>query len=164
MQIQLKHGRQAERTALRSSLAPQARRSGGTAFTLVEVLIAIGIFFMVGFAVLEMVVTGLGAARALQVRHADVNYLAAELAATNAILEEGVESGDFGDFYPHARWVRTVTEVSSNGLYQVDFEVLEKVGRSEISSTMSILLHSPGSPKGRMSGGTGRQMGPQPLR
>ena len=73
-----------------------------------EVLIAIGIFFMVAFAILEMVVTGLGAARALQVRHADVGMLAAELAATNNILEEGVTSGDFGEFYPHARWERSV--------------------------------------------------------
>jgi hypothetical protein len=135
-----------------------ARRA---AFTLVEVLIAVGIFFMVGFAVLEMVVRGLGAARALQVRHADVAMLASEMAATNSILEEGVESGDFGDFYPHARWVRTIEEIGSNGLFRLDFVVYETVGRNEVRSEMSILLHSPGSPKGRLSGGTGRATGPR---
>jgi hypothetical protein len=121
------------------------------------------VFFMVAFAVLGIVVTGLGAARALQVRHADASMLASELSATNNILEEGTDSGDFGDFYPHARWERTVTEIGSNGLFRVDFIVLEKAGRHEVGSTMSILLHRPGSPKGAMSGGTGKLMGPRPV-
>jgi hypothetical protein len=89
--------------------------------------------------------------------------LAAEMAATNSILEEGVESGDFGDFYPNARWEREITEVGSNGLYQVDFKVYEKVGRNEVASQMSILLHSPNSPRGRLSGGTGRSTGVHPI-
>jgi hypothetical protein len=134
-----------------------------SAFTLLEVLIAIGVFFIVAFAILEMVVTGLGAARALQVRHADVGMLASELWATNNILEEGVESGDFGDFYPNARWERAVNEVGSNGLFQVDFLVVEKVGKRESESQISLLLFRPGSPKGKMSGGTGKITGPQPL-
>jgi prepilin-type N-terminal cleavage/methylation domain-containing protein len=134
-----------------------------SAFTLVEVVIAIGIFCIMAFAVLEIVVVGLGAARALQVRHADVGYLASELAATNNILEEGTDSGDFGDFYPNARWERTVTEVGSNSLFQVDFTISEKVGRHEIMSDISILLYRPGSPKGKMSGGTGKLAGPQPV-
>jgi hypothetical protein len=139
--------------------------SRSTAFTLVEVLIAIGLFFLVSFAVLEIVMVGLGAARSLQVRHADVSMLAAELAATNNILEEGTESGDFGDFYPGARWERNVEEVGSNGLFRVDFVVIEKAGKSksENVSDISILLYRPGSPKGRMSGGTGRLTGPQPV-
>lgn len=133
------------------------------AFTLLEVLIAIGLFFMVSFAVLELVTTGLGAARALQVRHADVGMLAAEMAATNSILEEGVEGGSFGDFFPGARWEREVTEVGTNSLFQVDFVVFEKVGKNEISSRMSILLYRPGSPKGKMSGGTGSSLGLKPI-
>jgi prepilin-type N-terminal cleavage/methylation domain-containing protein len=144
----------------------QPGRRGGassSAFTLLEVLIAVSIFCLMAFAVLEIVVTGMGAARALQVRHADPSVLAAELVATNTILEEGAISGDFGDFYPHARWEREITEVGSNGLFRVDFLVSEKIGKRDISSTMSILLHSPGSPKGRMSGGTGRATGPQPV-
>jgi hypothetical protein len=139
------------------------RNAAPPAFTLVEVVIAIGIFCMVAFAVLEMVVTGLGAAHKLQARHADIGMLASELTATNTILEEGVESGDFGDFYPDARWERAVTEVGSNGLFQVDFVVYEKIGKNEAASQMSILLYRPGSPKGRMSGGTGKATGPQLL-
>ncbi len=150
-------------TESRSGRPARGCRSGASAFSLVEVLIAIGIFFAVAFAILGMMVTGLGAAKSLQIRHADVGMLASELVATNNILEEGSESGDFGDFYPNARWERTVTEVGSNGLFQVDFVVVEKTGRNEVSSQMSILLHRPGSPKGRMSGGTGRLTGPQPV-
>jgi prepilin-type N-terminal cleavage/methylation domain-containing protein len=137
------------------------RQPGG--FTLLEVVIAIGIFCMVSFAVLELVVTCLGAARSLQVRHADVGMLAAEFVATNKIsaFEEGVESGDFGDFYPGARWDREVTEVGSNGLFQVDFIVHERVGRHDVVSGMSILLHGPGSPKGKASGGSGKNFGLQ---
>lgn len=135
----------------------------GAGFTLLEVLIAIGIFFIVAFAVLELVVVGLGAARSLQVRHADVGMLAAELSATNSILEEGVESGDFGDLYPNARWEREVLEVGSNGLFRVTFVVHETVGAKDITSSRSILLYRPGSPRGRMHGGTGSRLGVKPL-
>lgn len=131
----------------------------GSGFTLLEVLIAIGVFFIVSFAVLELVVTSLGAARSLQIRHADAGMLAAELSATNSILEEGIESGDFGDFYPGARWERTVEEIGSNSLFRVDFRVAERIGEKEVTSEMSILLFRPGSPKGRISGGTGRAIG-----
>jgi len=136
-----------------------ARGRGREGFSLLEVVIAIGIFCMVAFAVLELVVTSLGAARSLQIRHADVGMLAAELSATNNILEEGDEAGDFGDFYPGAKWERVVTEVGSNGLFQVDFRVREKIGRKEAVSETSILLYRPGSPKGKMSGGTGKSFG-----
>ena len=149
------HGLPQERPPLTPALSPQRgegdhaeecllmKRRGEAAFSLLEVLIAIGIFAIVSFAILEIVVTGMGAARSLQIRHADVGMLAAELVATNACLEEGIESGDFGDFYPHARWERAITEVGSNGLLQVDFVVFEKIGRKEAPSTVSILLYNP---------------------
>ena len=134
----------------------------GSAFTLVEVVIAIGIFCIVSVAVLELMMTSLGAARSLQIRHADVGMLAAEYSATNAICEEGTESGSFGDFYPGATWERTVTEVGTNSLFQVDFLVVEKVAKKQVVSTTSILVYRPGSPKGAMSGGTGKSFGLKP--
>lgn len=115
-------------------------------FTLLEVLIAIGIFFIVAFAVLGLMAQGLGAARVLQIRHADAGMLAAELSLTN-ILSEGSDSGDFGDIYPDYHWEREVREVGSNGLFQVDFVVLQRVGRKEVPTTMSILMYRPNSPK-----------------
>lgn len=114
------------------------------AFTMLEVLIAMMVFFLVTFAVLQMVTVGLGAARTLQIRHADAGMLAAELSMTNS-LEEGSESGDFGDLFPDSRWERQITEVSSNGLYQVDFLVIQRLGKKEVPTTMSILMYRPGS-------------------
>lgn len=122
------------------------QHQGERGFTLLEVLIAIGIFFIVAFAVLGLMAQGLGAARVLQMRHADAGMLAAELSLTN-ILGEGGDSGDFGDIYPDYRWEREVREVGSNGLFQVDFVVLQQVGRKAVPTTMSILMYRPNSPK-----------------
>ncbi len=132
-------------------------------FSLIEVLIAIAIFCIVAFAVLQLLITGLGAARSLQIRHADVAVLAAELAMKTNVLEEGVDSGDFGDFYPHARWERNTEEVLSNGLFQVDFVVIETVGKNQVVSDMSILLFRPGSPTGKRFGGPAQGLGLKPL-
>jgi len=116
-------------------------------FTLLEVMIAMAVFFIVVFAILNVVVQSLGAARALQTRHADAGMVAAELSLTNQ-LEEGYETGDFGEIYPNYRWERQITEVGSNGLFQVDFAVFERTkGGKESVETMSILMHRPGSPQ-----------------
>ena len=130
---------------------------GESGFTLLEVTIAIGIFFIVSFAVLGLMTQGLGAAKALSKRHADAGMLAAELSLTNS-LTEGHESGDFGEIYPGHRWEREIREVGSNGLFQVDFLVVERIGKKEVPTTMTILMYRPGSGKG--PGGVGRKVGP----
>ena len=119
---------------------------GKDGFTLLEVVIAIAIFFMVVFAVLGVMTQGLGAAKALQTRHADAGMLAAELSLTNK-LEEGMDSGDFGDIYPGYTWTRDIHEVGSNGLFQVDFMVVQRIGKREVPATMQILMFRPNSPK-----------------
>jgi hypothetical protein len=110
-------------------------------------MIAMAVFFIVVFAILNVVVQSLGAARALQKRHADAGMLAAQLsiaALTNGI-QEGYDSGDFGDIVPDTRWESETREVSSNGLYQVDFAVFENVGKGhEVAERMMILIHCPG--------------------
>ena len=120
---------------------------GSGAFSLLEVMIAILVFFLVSFSVLEVVSVGLGAARSLQIRHPDAGILAAHLSLTNS-LQEGSDSGDFDDIepdvYPNCQWERNIFEASSNGLYQVDFLVIEKIGRRQVPSTMSILMYRPG--------------------
>jgi hypothetical protein len=122
-----------------------ARRADG-GFTLLEVMIAMAVFFIVVFAILGVVVQSLGAARALQNRHPDAGMLAAQLSLTN-LLEEGYESGDFEEVFPNCRWERQITEVGSNGLFQVDFVVFErtKQGKENVEA-MSILMYRPGSP------------------
>ena len=126
------------------------------AFTLLEVIIACSIFFMVAFAILTMVTSGLSQAKALQQREPDAGMLAATLSLTNQ-LEEGVESGDFhdlaGDLYRDYRWSREITEVSSNGLFQVDFVIFGNFGKRRSSeSKMSVLMFRPGSKPGRNFG------------
>src|SRR5438552_18150726 len=57
------------------------------AFTLLEVIIACSIFFMVAFAILGMVTSGLAQARALRQRDPDAGMLAATLSLTTQLEE-----------------------------------------------------------------------------
>ncbi len=131
-----------------SSLAP--RPFAG--FTLIEVMIAMAVFFIVVFAVLGMVVQSLGAARALQRPQPDFSILASALTLSN-VLEEGVESGDFDELGPEFRdwqWERQILEVGSNGLFQVDFFITRKGGGSkQVSESMSVLMYKPGGKRRR---------------
>jgi general secretion pathway protein I len=121
--------------------AAPARRG----FTLLEVMIALAMFFLAAFSILALVSQNLRAARSLQTSHVTAATLAADLSLTNR-LEEGVESGEFGELFPGYSWVRAITEVSSNGLFSVDFAVI-KDGRED--SKMTILLFRPESARRR---------------
>jgi len=128
-----------------------------SAFTLLEVIVACTIFFMVAFAVLELVTRSLAMARSLQEKEPDAGILAESLTLTNQ-LEEGTDSGDFEDLYPKLykdyRWERNVTEIGSNGLFQVDFIVYrDAAGKGTKPTTMSILMFRPGSKPGSATKG-----------
>ena len=123
------------------------------AFTLMEVMIAISLFCMAIFAILDLTSRSLRAARGLQHTLVDAGSLAAELSLTNA-LEEGSQSGDFGDRYPNCRWDRNITLISTNGLFKVDFIVSQSVESRVVRSQMSILLYRPDSTVGVGSGNT----------
>jgi hypothetical protein len=123
---------------------------------LLEVMIAMALFFMAIFAILGLTSQSIGAAARLQRHEVDIASLAGELSLTN-VLQEGVESGDFGDLYPGVSWTREIREVASNGLYQVTFSVVQPAmnSRSETPAseeTMSILLYRPLSPGARIGG------------
>ncbi len=112
----------------------------GGAFTLLEVMIAVAIFFMASFAVLTLVSQNLRAARSLQTSHVTAARLAAELSLTNR-LDEGADSGDFGELYPGLTWSRDVRKWrETNFLFQVDYVVMRD-GRPD--SQMSVLLYRP---------------------
>jgi Tfp pilus assembly protein PilV len=136
-----------------------SRRSQGTTdgFSLLEVMVAVAIFFMSVFAILELVSRNLRYVQNLQRPQIDIGALAAELSLTNSV-EEGVESGDFGDLHPNAMWKREIFEVATNGLFQVDFVVTEGKGRNLAESRLSILLYRRvtdgpgGAPMGRPMG------------
>ena len=123
-----------------------------SAFTLIEVMIAMGIFFSCMFAILALVSSALRNARSLQAMDVDAGMIASQLAMTNKLYEGG-DSGDFGDMYPDCRWDQEVGEASSNGLFQADFLVTRRVGQRDVQTTMSILLYRPESPPGSMSKG-----------
>ena len=80
------------------------RGERASAFTLLEVIVASAIFFMVAFAIMEMVMTSLAAARAIQERSPDAGILAASLTLTNQLVE-GADSGDFEDLRSEERRV-----------------------------------------------------------
>jgi hypothetical protein len=128
------------------------------AFTILEVIIACALFFMVMFAILSLVSQGLGGARALQQKQPDAGLLAAELTLTNSLIE-GVESGDFEELYPEVypgySWTREILEVGSNGLFKVTFTIQDggKGKKGQSISVSEILLWRPDSPKGSASKG-----------
>src|SRR5215475_4375956 len=121
----------------------EKRRSPTTAFTLMEVMIACGIFFIAVFAILALVSTCLRNARALRHIEVDAGMVAAQLSKTNR-LTEGVLSGDFGDTYHDYSWETVTQEAATNGLYQVDI-VVRKRGLQNPVDTMSIWVYSPES-------------------
>lgn len=118
----------------------------GEAFTLLEVMIACGIFFIAVFAILGMVSSCLRNARALRHIEVDAGMVAAQLYKTNK-LSEGVVSGDFGDMYREYTWEADTEEAATNGLYQVDI-VVRKRGLQNPVDTMSVWIYSPESSAG----------------
>jgi len=114
------------------------------AFTLLEVMIALGIFFMAIFAILGTVSRSLGAARSLQEKFPDIGALAADLMLTNK-LEEGTLNGDFGDSYPGCSWRRDIYLKNTNGFFQVDFTIQSSRGRQRVEWKNSIFLWRPDS-------------------
>jgi Tfp pilus assembly protein PilV len=129
------------------------------AFTLLEVVIALAIFFIAVFAILDLTSQCLRSARSLRNTTVNATSLAAELCMTNR-LEEGFESGDFGDLYPGYTWAREIYLAPlspTNGLYQVDFVVLNNSGRkSQVESKLTLLLYRPESGNVRRAGGARR--------
>ncbi len=123
----------------RCATPPWGRRG----FTLIEVAVASAILAIALFAILQICTVCLRGARLLSRVHVDASSLAAELSLTNRI-EEGSDSGSFGEAYPGYSWNRTISEYSTNGLYQVDFQVVGS-GHNGVSdhSEMSILLFRP---------------------
>jgi len=74
-----------------------ARRGG--AFTLLEVMVACAIFFMVAFALLELVARGLVGVRALQEREPDPGIVLA-MYSTNKAWETMHINGNYEDIAP----------------------------------------------------------------
>lgn len=132
-------------------------RRGPSAFTLLEVMIAMALFFMAIFAILGLVAQNLQIARSLSQGDIDLGTVAVELSLqslTNRDMTEGMVSGDFGDTYPGASWSANLFLVSSNagglrsaqnqgGLFQADITILWPKNNLVKEKHASILLYRP---------------------
>jgi Tfp pilus assembly protein PilV len=119
------------------------KKQDTTGFSLIEVMIAVAIFFMATFSILDLTTQSIKSARALSQNSPSAGMLAAELSMTNK-LEEGVAMGDFGRLYPEYTWERQIISAATNGLFRVDFVVYHK---QRPDSQMSLLLFRPDSPQ-----------------
>ena len=116
-------------------------RHSSRAFSLLEVMIALGIFFMAVFAILGLVSGTLKSARALERPQVDAGLAASMFTNTNHFTE-GSFQGDFGDALQGYSWDAETYEFASNGLVQVDI-ILEKHGLAQPADTLSILMWDP---------------------
>jgi hypothetical protein len=122
------------------------------AFSLMEVMIAIGLFFMCIFVILTLVSSSLANARRLQRPMVDAAMIASELSLTNQLVETR-ESGDFGKMYPGYTWTADINEILTNRLFQVDY-VVQSSDTREVIQKMSVLFFRPQSPAGSLDGAT----------
>jgi hypothetical protein len=123
------------------------------AFTLMEVMVACGIFFMATFAILALVSTTLRNARALQRRDVDAGMAASQVFETLKTnrLEQGTLEGDFGDAYPGYSWAAgwdvDWDSGATNGLLKVDIVVNHRGNRAPVD-TLTIRVFAPDARSG----------------
>jgi len=134
------------------------RLHGRHSFSLLEVVIAVAIFFTAIFAITQLVTQNLDLVRSLQAKRPDLGTLAGKcLMDTNwvegraAPYDEdfGFNDGGAAALYPEAGWERdwmlAATNVSlTNGLYRADITLTETLAQQEAITKMSILMYRPG--------------------
>ncbi|MGA2245429.1 MAG: prepilin-type N-terminal cleavage/methylation domain-containing protein [Verrucomicrobiota bacterium] len=140
---------------------PSGRRPALRAgFSLLEVMVAIAIFFVASCAILDLISSSLNNVRRLQRPSVDASPILARYAATNSLVE-GTWQGSLGDpellgkEYRDYDYIVNVVEVKSNHLYSVECAIMPARGKKEIISDMSTVLYRPQSPKGSLDGGPG---------
>ena len=134
--------------------APRRQR----AFTLMEVMIAIGVFTIGVFAILGLVANVMHGARLLDKPMVDAGCVANEIAQTNSLTEVNGVNGDLSDFlgkpYQGYEYTYDITEALSNKLFEADIVVQNNTPGKPVLSKMSILLYRPASPAGTLDGTT----------
>lgn len=125
-----------------SGAVARQRMVPARAFTLMEVMIASGIFFMAIFAILALVSTTLRNARALQRPQVDAGMIAAQYMNTNKFYE-GTMTGDFDeDSLRDYSWQAETYVAGTNGLLEADM-VLRQRGLHNPADALSILVFDP---------------------
>lgn len=135
------------------------RTARAASFTLLEVVIAVAVFFTAVFAILELVSLNIATANWLQHKRPDLGVLAGQTMRSTNITEDMREQPEDETFeynggpgrsslFARSGWERQVSLVATNlsgtnGLYRADFWLTEELARREIKSTMSILMYRP---------------------
>src|SRR5215203_1545679 len=111
-----------------------------SAFTLLEVMIALGIFFMAVFTILALVSNTLRNARSLRRPQVDAGMAAAVYTATNRFYI-GSSSGDFEDVLKDYSWEAETYEFEdyTNGLLRADIALINR-SKHGPPDTISILV------------------------
>ena len=126
-------------------------------FSLLEVMIAVGVFFLGVFTILALVSSSLENARRLQRPLVDAGAVASWLSATNRLVEGtySVNLGELlGDTYSGYDCTYEVQEVAPNKLFQVAYVLQSTTGNRELIFSMTNLFFSPQSPAGSLDGAT----------
>ncbi|HMO66419.1 MAG TPA: hypothetical protein PKE47_14545 [Verrucomicrobiota bacterium] len=132
---------------------PGVRRALG--FTLLEVALAMLIFFAAVFVILEIVSGGLRIARQLQQPRFDMGAMAARVALTNQLFEGPIDGALFDDLlelYPGYSAEGEIALVLTNGLYEVTLRAWSPERGAEPVGEITLLLFRPESPT-RAGGG-----------
>jgi Tfp pilus assembly protein PilV len=119
------------------------------AFTLLEVMIAVAIFFACVFGILALVSQSLKGARSLRPVNIDARSAIALLSLTNRLEEGPIPSEVIEAFEkenPGLRLDGMISEYETNGLFLVDFMVVgapNPANATPVSVTTKVLLYRP---------------------
>ena len=128
------------------------------AFSLIEVMVALAIFFVAVFAILGLISQLLKNARAFQNKKgADAGMVHAYWSAITNRVTEGVESGEFSDLaefqdqYRDYSWEKDTMFYATNGLWQVDYRVINK-RNGQVESSVRTFFYDPNTQSSSMGG------------
>ena len=139
---------------------PSRPRLSRRAFTLLEVMIAIAIFFIGSFAILDLISTSLTNLRRLEKPSVDASPVLATWMATNSWIEGHYhgkldDPNMLGKDYRDYNWDLDIVEISSNHLYGAVCTITAASGRHDPVSRMTTVAFKPFSPPGSLDGGIG---------
>ncbi len=134
------------------------RRDDSRAFSLIEVMVALAIFFIAVFAILGLISQLLRNARAFQSKKGvDAGMVHAYWSSITNRVSEGLVSGEFNDLaefqdqYRDYSWEKDTLFYASNGLWQVDYRVINKRS-GRVESSVSTFFYDPNTQSGILGG------------
>jgi Tfp pilus assembly protein PilV len=125
-------------------------------FSLLEVMIAIGIFFIGSFAILTLVSQSLSNAQRMKHPLVDASAILSQISLTNQFTENEYD-GNLGDIlgktYADYNYRGEITEVQTNHLYSADFYIFNVRNNRDPVARTTTLFFRPQSPAGSLDGG-----------